>query len=99
MTDSAQARSARAARIEAKRRHASSPLIRKLYALGARRLARSLCHRLEGRLMLSDTWRAILADHHGVHIGAYSYGDILTPGILPRGTRVGRYCSVGTGLI
>jgi acetyltransferase-like isoleucine patch superfamily enzyme len=43
--------------------------------------------------------RGILARHHDVDIGRYSYGSILTPGVLPRGTRVGRWCSVGSDLI
>jgi len=49
--------------------------------------------------MLSATWRRILQDAHRVSIGRYSYGDILKPGLLPPGTVVGRYCSVGTELI
>ena len=58
-----------------------------------------LCLRLEGGPMFSRSWRRILSTVHGVTVGAYSYGDILKPGLLPRGTVVGRYCSVGTGLI
>lgn len=49
--------------------------------------------------MQSLTWRDILRRHHGVEVGRYSYGDILRPGCLPPGTRVGAYCSVGAGLI
>lgn len=49
--------------------------------------------------MLSATWRHILRDRHGVAIGRYSYGAILDPGVLPSGTVVGNYCSVGSGLI
>ncbi len=80
-------------------RHRFGAQIETLYGRGARRLARSLCHRLEGGLMHSATWRRILSRFHGVEVGAYSYGDVLTAGLLPEGTRVGRYCSVGTGLI
>ena len=84
-------------------RHASSPLSSALATLARfrrlRGLARSLCHRLEGGLMNSGTWRRILRDHYGVEIGRYSYGDVLKPGLLPSGTSVGAYCSVGTGLI
>ena len=84
-------------------RHASSPLSSALATLARfrrlRGLARSLCHRLEGGLMNSGTWRRILRDHYGVEIGRYSYGDVLKPGLLPPGTSVGAYCSVGTGLI
>ena len=64
-----------------------------------RGLVQRACIRLEGSLMLSATWREILQGQHGVDVGAYSYGDILTAGVLPRGTQVGRYCSVGTKLI
>jgi acetyltransferase-like isoleucine patch superfamily enzyme len=49
--------------------------------------------------MLSQTWRAILYDVHGVEIGRYSYGAILNAGVLPRGCKVGNYCSVGSELI
>ena len=40
-----------------------------------------------------------MREYHGVDVGAYSYGDILRPGVFPPGTTVGRYCSVGTDLI
>ena len=49
--------------------------------------------------MFSRTWRRILFHYHEVEVGAYSYGDVLLPGILPPGTKVGRYCSVGKDLI
>lgn len=54
---------------------------------------------MEGRPMMSQTHRALLQRFHGVSVGNFSYGDILTPGLLPPGTTVGAYCSVGTGLI
>lgn len=46
--------------------------------------------------MHSLTARQILADCRDVQIGAYSYGPIMTPGLLPPGTCVGRYVSVAT---
>lgn len=49
--------------------------------------------------MFSVTLRHLLKTVHGAEIGRYSYGSILTPGVLPRGSRVGSYCSVGTRLI
>lgn len=49
--------------------------------------------------MFSATLRDVLRDRYGVEIGRYSYGDILRPGLLPPGTRVGAWCSVGSGLI
>ena len=49
--------------------------------------------------MHSATWRRILRTWHGAEVGRYSYGDVLQPGVLPPGSRVAAYCSVGTGLI
>ena len=49
--------------------------------------------------MLSQNWRRILHDYHGVSVGRYSYGDILRPGVLPEGSHTGSYCSVGSELI
>ena len=60
---------------------------------------RHLCLRLDGNGVRADRLRALLARFHGVEVGRYSYGAILTPGVLPRGTKVGAYCSVGTDLI
>lgn len=64
-----------------------------------RNLVRRLVLRIEGGPMYSQTWRRILQTAHGVTVGRYSYGDILKPGLLPPGTVVGRYASIGTGLI
>lgn len=52
-----------------------------------------LVHRLEGGRFRSATLREILAEHHGVQVGAYSYGCCLQPGALPPGVSVGRYVS------
>lgn len=49
--------------------------------------------------MFSQSLRRILARYHNVEVGAYSYGDVMRPRVLPPGTRVGRYCSVGQQLI
>jgi virginiamycin A acetyltransferase len=49
--------------------------------------------------MFSATLRRLLRDFHSVDVGRFSYGDVLKPGVLPAGTRVGNWCSVGTGLI
>lgn len=86
----------------ARARSPFGPLIERLYSprsRSRRRFARGLCHRLEGGLMMSETWRRILSAHHGVEVGRYSYGPVLAPGLLPPGTSVGAYCSVGTNLI
>lgn len=85
---------------EARAHHPASDLLRRLYCF--RRLrpyVKRLCNRLEGSLMLSETWRTILRDVHGVEVGRYSYGAILDAGVLPPGCRVGNYCSVGRELI
>ncbi len=75
-------------------------LLLALYRLPRLRgLVRRLCGRLEGGPMRSATWRAILRRFHGVEVGRYSYGAILTPGVLPPGSRVGAYCSTGIDLI
>lgn len=90
----------RARRQEAQSRSWLGTLLLRLYRV--RRL-RAFCHRacfrLEGGGMFSATWRDILRKWHGVEIGRYSYGDILRPGVLPLGSRVGNYCSVGAHLI
>lgn len=64
-----------------------------------RSLCARLCARAEGGAMMSATWRRILRDYHGADVGQYSYGDILRAGVLPPGSLVGAYCSVGTALI
>lgn len=80
--------------------HPLSPLIKALYKVPKLRgIVPSLCFRLEGTFMMTQTLRDILAEHHDVHIGKYTYGDVIRPGVLSRGCRVGDYCSVGQGLI
>lgn len=79
---------------------ALSSLFKSLYRLrGLRNLITRLCLRLESGPLFTRTMREILHLHHGVVVGEYSYGDILKPGILPPGSKVGRYCSVGCELI
>lgn len=90
----------RAMRLEAKGNSPLQPLLMRLYKWHrARPFVQRLCQRIEGSLMFSQSWRHILSRYHGVEIGSYSYGDILRPGVLPAGTTVGRYCSVGKDLI
>jgi virginiamycin A acetyltransferase len=69
----------------------SFPLIRKF--------VQRACYMTESGMMFSRTWREILKHYYEVEVGAYSYGDVLKPGLLPSGTKVGRYCSVGSQLI
>jgi len=47
----------------------------------------------EGGQPHSVTIRNIFTKYHQVNIGMYSYGGCFTPGYLPEGTQVGRYCS------
>ncbi len=90
----------RARRAEEGSRSFLSPLLVRLYRIRRlRSLSLKLCQRLEGGPFFSQTLRQILRDNHGVDIGRYSYGSILHPGLLPRGSRVGAYCSVGAELI
>jgi virginiamycin A acetyltransferase len=56
------------------------------------------CMRQEGGEFYSATLRDILADYHGVQVGAYSYGEALIPGSFPRGVTVGRYVSIAAGV-
>ncbi len=92
--------SARADALVRNTHSAAAPLLRRLYKVHALRgLVLRACARLEGGLMTSTTLRDILKGTHKVVVGQYSYGPILTPGVLPPGTRVGRYCSVGSQLI
>lgn len=77
-----------------------APLLLKAYRTRAfRSICLSLCFRLENGSFYSQTWRKILQRYHGVSVGRYSYGPILTPEILPPGTTVGNYCSVGADLV
>ena len=64
-----------------------------------RSLIRRVALRLEGGPLFSGTIRQLLRFHHGVVVGAYSYGDILRPGVLTPGSEAGAYCSVGCDLI
>jgi len=91
---------ARAGALDAKARSRASPLLHRLYRIRRlRNLVLRACVRLEGHAMTSVTLREILRDYHKVEVGRYSYGPVLTPGLLPPGTQVGRYCSVGSQLI
>jgi len=63
-----------------------------------RPVVRYLIERCEGGSMHSSTLRTILKERDGVEVGLYSYGPILRPGVLPEGTRIGRYCSFAPGI-
>lgn len=49
--------------------------------------------------MRSYSLRKLLLMHHGARIGAYSYGPIVNPGIVPGKLVVGRYVSVAPGVM
>ena len=90
----------RARRRMSRARSPLAPLLLRLYRFRSlRRLVRDLCGRLEGGPFFSETLRRILRDFHGAEIGRYSYGPVLEPGIVPRGSRIGAYCSIGPELI
>lgn len=81
------------------RRSAAAPLLMTLAS--RRRLQRkalTLASQLEGGQFLSGTMRTILARHHDVEIGAYSYGSCFEPGAFPGGARIGRYVSMAGGV-
>jgi acetyltransferase-like isoleucine patch superfamily enzyme len=91
---------ARALAAENRNRHWSGSLIEHLYRYRRLRgFCLRLCRRLENGPRFSETWRRILLTSYGVEVGRYSYGAILTPGVLTQGSRVGAYCSVGAQLI
>lgn len=58
-----------------------------------RQLVRTVL-RLEDGPFRSATARHLLADHHGVTIGAFAYGACFRPGLFPPGVTVGRYASM-----
>jgi len=67
-------------------------------AASVRRLLVRIICRLEGGEMRSATLRRIMQRCHGVEAGAHSYG-CFDPVRFPRGTRIGRYVSVGPGVV
>ena len=59
-----------------------------------RRLMTRVLYALEDGPMRSGTIRRLMEKEHGVTIGAHSYG-CFDPIRFPRGTRIGRYVSIG----
>ncbi len=71
-------------------------ILARLYVLfPVKRVAAAAISRIEGGQMRSATLRQILRDHHGVHVGAHSYGGLLVPGAADKDTTIGRYASIG----
>jgi acetyltransferase-like isoleucine patch superfamily enzyme len=65
------------------------------------KVGRAICSmllRLEGRAFRSASVRRILREHHGVEVGAYSYGDCMIPGVFPPGVTIGRFTSISPGV-
>jgi virginiamycin A acetyltransferase len=62
-------------------------------------LFRLLARRWDGDEMRATTWRSLLQRYHDVTVGLYTYGPVLHRGRMPRGTRIGRWCSVGRDLM
>jgi acetyltransferase-like isoleucine patch superfamily enzyme len=60
---------------------------------------RTMMNLFEGGVVFSRTWRQILHKQYGIYVGAYSYGKCLKPGFLPRGTRIGNYCSIASNFV
>jgi virginiamycin A acetyltransferase len=81
-----------------RRSAASALLVQASRSPALRRLCLEAALRLEGGEFYSATAREILRTHHGVDVGAYSYGECLIPGGFPRGVAVGRYVSVASGV-
>jgi len=80
-------------------RCALSRMLAYLYRLrAARPVIRRILDKVEGGKLFSRTLREILNRQYGVTVGMYSYGECLKPGVLPRGTRIGNYCSIAAGL-
>ncbi len=81
------------------RRSRMNGVIRRAYHWRSlRRLCLALVMRLEGGEFYSATWRQILVEHHGVRVGAYSYGECMIPGSFPPGVTIGRYVSIASGV-
>lgn len=73
----------------------------RLYAVGRRRLRNrilSVVTKLEKGEMVSRTLRRILLDYHDIDVGMYSYGGCFDPMRIWPYTKIGRYCSFGSGV-
>lgn len=81
---------------QAMQRSRLAPILAALYRAGYLRgpILRFIL-RLEGGELTSRTLRDLLRDVHGVAVGEYSYGSLLTPGFADPATTIGRYVSVG----
>lgn len=64
-----------------------------------RPLLREVLRRWEQGAMFSPALRVIARTYYGVEWGEYSYAPGFNPGNLPRGTVVGRFCSIARDVI
>lgn len=86
-------------RREAQSRSALSKPLQALYRFGGlRKRVTSLCRRLEGGEVYSETLRDIQRRYYGVEVGRYTYGVFDPANPLPHGTTVGRYASIAPGV-
>jgi virginiamycin A acetyltransferase len=58
-----------------------------------------LLARVEGGTGASRTLRTHLLEREAVVLGAWSHGPGVRPGVLPPNTVIGRYCSMGPGVM
>lgn len=86
-------------------RSVCSPLLHGLYRVlradrrwRVARVILQFAQRLEGGACRSRTARELMSRHHGVSIGAYSYGDCFDPAAIPPGVAIGRYVSIAPGV-
>ncbi|MCD6405988.1 MAG: CatB-related O-acetyltransferase [Planctomycetes bacterium] len=73
----------------------------RLYAVRSRFLRRRIFRAvtwLEGGEAYSGTLRRIFADYHDVRVGPYSYGGCFNAERIGRGSRIGAYCSIASGV-
>lgn len=63
------------------------------------RRALRLAFDFEGGAFFSQTAREIMSRRFGVEIGAYSYGECFEPNSFPSRVTVGRYVSIGPGVL
>jgi virginiamycin A acetyltransferase len=58
----------------------------------------ALVLRFEGGGMTSRSARELLRKHHGIEVGAWSYGPFFDPGTFPPKVSIGRYVSMATSV-
>jgi virginiamycin A acetyltransferase len=64
-----------------------------------RRVVFALARKLEGGDFRSATLRDVMRIINNVEVGAHSYGACFVPGTFHAGARIGRYVSIGSGVM